>query len=45
MQTVMEGYQGLSLLMKLNFDRLFSIGTIAAGLMAGAFLGSMLIQL
>ncbi len=45
MQTVMEGYQGLSLLMKLNFDRIFSVGTIAVGLMGGAFLGSMLIQL
>jgi hypothetical protein len=45
MQTVVEGYRGLSLLMKLNFDRIFSVGTIAVGLMAGAFLGSMLIQL
>lgn len=45
MQTVMDGYRGLSLLVKLNFDRIFSIGTILVGLMAGAFLGSALVQL
>lgn len=39
MQTVMNGYQGFSLLLGLNWDRLFSVGTIIAGLMAGAFLG------
>lgn len=46
MQTVvMDGYRSVSLLVKLNFDRIFSAGTIIAGLLAGAFLGSALIQL
>jgi hypothetical protein len=44
MQSVMEGYRGLSLLMTLNFDRIFSVGTMVAGLLAGAFLGSVLIN-
>jgi hypothetical protein len=42
MQTVMNGYQGLSLLMWLNWDRIFSLATILVGLLAGAFLGSAL---
>lgn len=45
MQTVIQGYQGLSLLMRLNFDRLFTLGTIALGLLAGAFLGTSLIEI
>ncbi len=45
MQTVIQGYQGLSLLLWLNFDRVFTFGTIAVGLLAGAFLGSTLIEL
>jgi hypothetical protein len=44
MQSVMEGYRGLSLLVTLNFDRIFSVGTIVVGLLAGAFLGSVLIH-
>ncbi len=40
MQTVMAGYKGLSLLVWLNSDRLFTVGTIVVGLLAGAFLGS-----
>jgi hypothetical protein len=44
MQSVMEGYRGLSLLMTLNYDRIFSVGTMVAGLLAGAFLGSVLIN-
>jgi hypothetical protein len=44
MQTVMEGYRGLSLLVDLNWDRIFSLGTILVGLLAGAFLGSSFIQ-
>ncbi|MGB3278977.1 MAG: hypothetical protein WBA92_07275 [Pseudorhodobacter sp.] len=43
MQTVMNGYQGFSLLLGLNWDRLFSVGTIIAGLMAGAFLGHVIL--
>lgn len=39
MQAVMNGYKGVSLLFWLNFDRLFTVGTIVVGLLAGAFLG------
>jgi len=42
MQTVMQGYRGLSFLVLLNWDRIFSLGTIIVGLLAGAFLGSAL---
>jgi hypothetical protein len=45
MQTVMDGYRGLSLLVRLNWDALFTVGTIVVGLLAGAFLGSTLIAL
>lgn len=44
MQTVISGYQGLSLLVGINWDRIFSFGTIVVGLLAGAFLGSALTQ-
>lgn len=44
MQTVIKGYRGLSLLVWLNADRLFTLGTILCGLMAGAFLGSVLMR-
>ncbi|SDW85102.1 hypothetical protein [Allgaiera indica] len=40
MQTIQSGYRGLSLLLKINFDRLFVVGTIIVGLLAGAFLGT-----
>jgi hypothetical protein len=40
MQTVVQSYKGLSLIVGLNWDRLFSIGTIVLGLLAGAFLGT-----
>lgn len=43
MQTVMNGYRGLSLLVGLNWDWLFSLGTIVVGLLAGAFLGTALV--
>lgn len=42
MQTVLNGYRGLSLLLGLNWDRIFTLGTIVVGLLAGAFLGSAL---
>jgi hypothetical protein len=42
MQAIQSGYRGLSLLVKLNWDMLFSLGTIVVGLLAGAFLGSAL---
>lgn len=45
MQAIQSGYQGLSLLLKLNWDWLFSLGTIVVGLLAGAFLGQVLVSL
>lgn len=44
MQMVVEGYRGLSILVWLNADRIFSMLTVVAGLLAGAFLGTTLIQ-
>lgn len=43
MQTVLSGYQGFSLLMGLNWDRLFSVVTIGVGLLAGAFMGQVIL--
>jgi len=43
MQTVMKGYRGLSFLVGLNGDWLFTLGTIVVGLLAGAFLGTALL--
>lgn len=40
MQMVMDGYRGISLLIWLNWDRVFALGTVVVGLLAGAFLGS-----
>ena len=42
MQTMVQGYRGLSLLMVLNWDRLFSVGVIALALLAGGYLGSLM---
>ena len=44
MQTVMNSYKGLSLLVWLNWDRLFTVGAVVVGLLAGAFLGTALVQ-
>lgn len=44
MQLVMDGYKGLSLLVWLNWDRIFVLGTVLVGLLAGAFLGGALIE-
>ncbi len=44
MQTMMRGYRGLSLLVGLNWDWVFTLGTVVVGLLAGAFLGSQLVQ-
>ena len=44
MQLVMDGYKGLQLLVWLNWDRLFAFGTVIVGLLAGAFLGTALMQ-
>ena len=44
MHLVMDGYRGLSLLVWLNWDRFFTLGTIVVGLLAGAFLGSAIMR-
>jgi hypothetical protein len=44
MKTVADGYQGLSLLVWLNADRLIFIGTIAFGLLAGAYFGGAILS-
>ena len=41
MQTLQSGYQGLSVLFNLNWDRLLYVGTISVALLAGAYLGSL----
>lgn len=40
MQTLTHGYQGLSLLINLNWDRMLYIATVLAALWLGSFLGS-----
>lgn len=40
MQVISTGYSALSLVVNLTWDRVFFFGTIAVGLLAGAFLGS-----
>ena len=44
MQTVVQSYKGLSLVVGLNWDRLFFLGTILVGLLSGAFLGSAILH-
>ena len=44
MQMVMQGYKAVSFLVWLNADRLFSLGTVVVGLLAGAFLGSAILH-
>lgn len=39
MQLVQRTFPGVSLMVNLNIDRLFSIGAVILGLLAGAFLG------
>lgn len=41
METMSAGYRSVSLLVQLNWDRIFYIGTIGAALMAGAALGTL----
>ncbi len=42
MQHIISGYQGLSVLLNLNWDRLVYLATIVVALLMGAFLGSIL---
>ena len=41
MQTITAGYQGVSLLVNLNWDRLIYLGTIVGALGLGAWVGSL----
>jgi hypothetical protein len=41
MQTISNGYRGLSVLMDLNWDLALYLCTIAVALCAGAFVGSL----
>lgn len=43
MQTLARGYRGLSIMVGLNSDRMFSAAVMVAGLMAGAFIGTMIL--
>lgn len=43
MQLVKQGYRGLSFLVWLNADRIFTLGTVVVGLLAGAFLGTAIV--
>lgn len=45
MQAVIQGYRGLSLIISLNWDRIFTLGTVIVGLLAGAFLGTAIMPL
>ncbi|MEL7104648.1 MAG: hypothetical protein AAGM21_01920 [Pseudomonadota bacterium] len=42
MQTIQAGYQGLSLLMDLNWDRIIYIATLVFALTFGGWVGSLL---
>lgn len=43
MQLVIRRFPGLVLLARVNADRIFSIGTVILGLLAGAFLGTAIV--
>lgn len=43
MQTVLESYRGARLLINVNWDLMFTLGTVVVGLLAGAFLGTALL--
>lgn len=40
MDDIVDGTRGLGLLLRLNWDRFFFLGTLVVGLLAGAFLGT-----
>ncbi len=42
MQTLTNGYRGISLLVDLNLDRLLMVGTLLVALVIGGLIGSML---
>ena len=45
MQTLARGYRGISLMVGLNTDRMFSAAVMVAGLLAGAFIGTLILGL
>lgn len=42
MQMIQNGYSGVSLLVDLNRDRLFTLGMVVIALSAGAWVGSII---
>lgn len=44
MQMVVKSYEELSFLVWINADRIFTLGTVIAGLLAGAYLGQAIMQ-
>ncbi|MFE3839163.1 hypothetical protein [Pseudogemmobacter sonorensis] len=40
MQLVQRRFPGIVMLIRVNADRIFSVGTVILGLLAGAFLGT-----
>lgn len=45
MQALETGYNGLSLLVDLNVDRLLYLATLVTALLAGGYIGTLLTQL
>ncbi len=43
MEHIQQGYRGLSLLVNVNWDRLYYIGTIGFALGAGSYFGSLML--
>lgn len=41
MQTIAQGYKGMTILVNLNWDRIIYTGTLVAALYAGAYVGLM----
>ena len=41
MQTLTQGYRGLSLLVDLNLDRILMVGALTAALIVGGIIGSL----
>lgn len=42
MQTMTAGYRSISLLVRLNWDKFFYVGTVAAALVTGAAFGALI---
>jgi hypothetical protein len=45
MHHVVQGYRGFALIMSVNYDRLLAATMVAAGLVCGAMMGSMLLSI